>query len=533
MMKNLTGPLLACTAALALASGAHAQERPLRLDESAVGEIDPAKGTDYADTVLAVNLYEGLVYPQKGGAGVQPWLAASWEIDGLEYTFTLRDGATFASGNPVTAEDVVYSFNRLMALGQGASSLFQGRVASVEAVDEKTVKFTLDGPFAPFLGATARLWVVDSKLVQEHQGEGSFGEFGDYASDWLSANSAGSGAYEVSEHDPQIETVMVPNPNYGGEAVDPAAPDEVTYRYSLEASTVRALMARGEHDISSLWLPPEVYKAMAEEGTVHLELEPGATGEYIKLNTARAPLDDVHCRRALMYAYDYQTTLQLLTVTEDAKQGIPMNAALPQGLLGSDVDAPAFAQDMDKAKAELAECQYDPAEYPLDIAWIAEVPARERLALLMQATFSQLGFKVNVIRTPWALVSEQVTKPETAPHAVEIAVSALTPDPDSLLFNMYSSTVPPTWMSAEHLEDAEVDELLTQGRTETDEAKRAEIYRELNLRLRDLAPDIFAYEFTGVYAVRNGVEVPNLSNADSRYPLSSYSMLFKDMQIND
>jgi len=212
---------------------------------------------------------------------------------------------------------------------------------------------------------------------------------------------------------------------------------------------------------------------------------------------------------------------------------VPMNGALPKGMLGADIDAPDFRQDMTKAKAELAQCKYKPADYPLDIAWIAEVPARERIALLMQASFSQLGFKVNVIRQPWALVSDEVTKPATAPHAIEIAVSGLTPDTDSLAYNMYSSSVPPTWMSAEHLKDAEVDKLLEEGRNETDDAKRDAIYQQLNLRLRALAPDIFAYEFTGVYAVRNGINIPDLEEPGKRYPMASFSMLFKDMQVHD
>ena len=128
-------------------------------------------------------------------------------------------------------------------------------------------------------------------------------------------------------------------------------------------------------------------------------------------------------------------------------------------------------------------------------------------------------------------MSDQVTRPETAPHAIEIAVAAVTPDPDSLLYNMYSSTVPPTWMSSSYLKDEQVDELLEAGRAETDEAKRAEIYRNLNTRVRELAPDIFAYEFIGVYAIRNGVEVPALADASTRYPLASFSLLFKDMIV--
>ena len=63
-------------------------------------------------------------------------------------------------------------------------------MASVEVVDDRTVKFTLSEPFAPFLAALSRLWIVDSATVAEHYGEGAFGEFGDYAGAWLSQNSA-------------------------------------------------------------------------------------------------------------------------------------------------------------------------------------------------------------------------------------------------------------------------------------------------------------------------------------------------------
>ena len=234
--------------------------------------------------------------------------------------------------------------------------------------------------------------------------DGKYGEFGDYAEAWLSAHDAGSGAYTVESQNPQSETVMVKFPGYFlGFAAN--APDKVRYRYGLEASTVRALMSRGEHDIADLWLPPEVIKALAaEKGMQAPDGSGGATGEYIKLNTARAPLDDVHCRLALTYAFDYATALKILKINDEYAQGIPMTGPLPSGLLGYDADAPDYAQDMDKAKAELAQCKYDPKTSPLDIAWIAEVPARERIALLMQASFSKLGFPVKVVKTPWALV---------------------------------------------------------------------------------------------------------------------------------
>ena len=155
----------ALLAATSLTAPAHAQT-VLRLDEVPVGELDPAKASDYADSILMFNVYDTLVLPAQGGPGQQPHLAESWEIDGATYTFTLRDDVTFQSGNPLTAADVVYSLERMQALGQGLSYLFGGVTA--EAVDDRTVRFTLDAPYAPFVASLVRLPIVDSALVAEN-----------------------------------------------------------------------------------------------------------------------------------------------------------------------------------------------------------------------------------------------------------------------------------------------------------------------------------------------------------------------------
>jgi peptide/nickel transport system substrate-binding protein len=525
--KGLVAGLLAASIFTAAPAWA---ERVLRLDEAPVGEIDPAKATDYADTVLMVNLYDTLVFPKEGAPGVDALLATGWTTDGKTYTFKLRDDVKFHSGNPLTADDVVFSFNRLVAMGQGFASLFVGRVDKVEAIDPHTVKFTLKEPYAPFLASLVRLEVVDAKTVMANKKDGKYGEFGDYGEAYLSAHDAGSGAYTVESQNPQSETVMVKFPGYFGGFAD-KAPDRVRYRYGMEAATVRAALSRGEHDIADLWIPPEVIKALAAEKSIKLYSEGGATGEYVKLNTQRAPLDDVHCRMALTYGFDYGTALKLLKINDKFSQGIPANGPIPSGLLGHD-DAPAFKQDLDKAKAELEQCKYKGDQLTLDVSWIAEVPARERIALLMKANFESLGFKVNVTKVPWALLTEQVTKPETTPHAAEIAVAAVTPDPDSLLYNMYSSKVPGTWMSAEHLSDAKVDELLEAGRSESDPAKRGEIYKQLSARLRELAPSLYLYELTGVFTVRAAITIPAMADASKRY-FDNYNLIFRQISVAD
>ena len=269
-MKNVMKPFAAALiAASALTSvsiaslNTAAAETVLRLDEVPVGELDPAKASDYADSILMFNIYDTLVIPQQGGPGLVPHLAESWQADGNAYVFKLRGDVKFQSGNPLTAEDVVFSFDRTKALAQGLSYLF-GNVVSVEAVDASTVRFNLSGPSAPFVASLLRLPIVDKKLVMANLGAGD-GEMKDWGQAFLSANAAGTGAYTVTSHNPQEETVMAKNAAYFL-PVPAKAPDTVRLRYGLEAATVRTLIAQGEHDISSQWLPPEVLKSLAADG---------------------------------------------------------------------------------------------------------------------------------------------------------------------------------------------------------------------------------------------------------------------------
>ena len=518
MKKTLLAAAMAATTALASASFA---ETVLRLDEVAVGELDPAKASDYADSILMFNVYDTLVLPNQGGPGHSGHLAESWSVDGSAYTFTLRDGVTFQSGNPLRAEDVVYSLERMQALGAGLSYLFGG--VSAEATDGSTVVFTLEAPYAPFVASLTRLPIVDKALVEANKGDEEWGEA------FLSANGAGTGAYSVTSHNPQEETVMAKNDGYFLGVAD-AAPDTVRLRYGLEAATVRTLIAQGEHDIASQWLPPEVVKALADDGA-QLFTETGTGGFYFKMNTTKAPLDDVNCRLALVHAFDYETVIKMIAITDDVSGGAPATGALPVGMYGSNPPEMAMKQDLDKAKEYLAACKYDPADIDIEVSWIAEVPLEERFALLMQSNFTQLGIKSHIKKLPWALFAEQVSKPENTPHISQLFNSAMTGDPDTLLYGMYHSSTPGTWQSPEYLNDAMVDQYLEEGRTgATDEAREA-AYAKLNARMAEIAPTIFAYDRQSVFAASNRVKVPALTDPAQAFGLDGLGFSFRLMEM--
>jgi peptide/nickel transport system substrate-binding protein len=522
----LAAALLAATALTSFAAPAAAQT-VLRLDEVPVGELDPGKASDYADSILMFNIYDTLVMPKQGEPGLVPHLAESWEADGNNWIFKLRQDVKFQSGNPMTAEDVVFSLDRMKALGQGLSHLFTN-VQSAEAVDAHTVRFNLAEPYSPFVTSLLRLPIVDKKLVMENLGEGE-GEMKDWGQAFLSANGAGTGAYKVASHNPQEETVMEKNADYFL-GVPEKAPDTVRFRYGLEAATVRTLIAQGEHDISSQWLPPEVLKALAGGGSKLLS-ESGSSGFYAKMNTTKAPLDDVNCRLALSKAFDYDAGVRMVAITDEVSQGRAPTGAIPNGMLGSNAGGEVLKRDLEAAKQHLANCKYKPEDFTLQISWIGEVPIEERFALLMQANFAEIGIKSEITKLPWALFSEQVTKPENTPHISQVFVNAVTGDPDTLLYSMYHSSNAGTWQSAEHLNDPEVDALLEKGRTVATDAERAEAYSALNKRLMEIAPTIYINDQVSVFAANPQVSAPALADPSKAFALPQMGFTFRLMEV--
>ena len=504
----------------------------IRTDEAAIGEADPAKFSDNIDSIIIFNTYDALVDELKNGAGLAPHLASGWEYaDATTLNVTLKDGIKFHSGNILDADDVVYSFNRLMDMGQGFSFLF-GTVESVTALDSKTVQIKTSEPFAPLIASLMRLAIVDKDDVQANTTvDGNYGDNGDYGEAYLLTTSAGTGAYKITQHDPNVKTVLTKNNDYFLDH-NAKAPDEVIIKYSVEAATIKTLLMRGEHEISSMWLPNEVLAALEKEDSVDLVKINRPGSWYNKLNNRRAPLDDVHCRRALQLAYDYDALYLSFAITEDMVAGQKSSGALISGVLGYDPNKAPIERDIDKAKAELAKCKYNPSDYTLDLAWIAEVPYEEPWSLQLQANAIELGFDATVTGLPWAKFTEQVANWENTPHATVVSVLANVPDPDALMFAQWHSSRGGTWMSAEWAQDAELDALLEKGRTETNADERIKIYQAANQLMIDNAITLFITDFVGYQAISQSVSNSDTISTQQGYGTMGRNLSFREMAVN-
>ena len=523
-------PILAAALALAgAAATADAQQRVLRHDEAAPGRLDPSKVVDYASSVLAMNVYDTLVVgdPVKG---VAPSLAESWTIapDGKSYTFKLRSGVKFHAGGELTSEDVVFALDRTLALNAGYARLFKGISAS--APDASTVVFTLPAPNAPFLATLVRLPVMQKATVLKNVKPGSYGDKGDWGEAFLAASDAGSGAYRVTEHNPQELTVLQKFDGYFGKFAD-KAPDVVRIRYGVEPATIRTLMARKEFEITSQWIPPEIKRALAESEGMSLVAEQGSAYFIMPLNTQRAPTDDANFRRAIALGLDYDALIDLMKVTPNFAGAVPINGMLPSGLLGNDKTLPANRRDLAAAKAALAKSKYATNAPPLELIWVGEVPLEEKIGLLVLQNLTEVGIKVNLTKVPWALLTQQATKPESTPNMTQRFVQAPYPDPDALIAQAHSRNMGTT-LKMDWYSDPEVDRMIESANEVTDEGKRRELYIAVQKKLLESASSIYPFETVAAFVKQNYVKVPMLDDVKAGVAVQGGNWHFRTFSMD-
>jgi peptide/nickel transport system substrate-binding protein len=474
--------------------------------------IDPAVGNDFSSSTSLTNIYDTLIFPNAEG-GVDPWLAESWDVsdDGLTYTFNLREGVRFHDGSELLASDVIYSYNRLQTVGEGYAYLITG-VESATAVDDYTVEFKLERPSGLFVPSLVRLYVANEDVVRANtQSEGPYGDEGDYGKDWLLTHDAGSGPYQVVEFPLEEYLLMEKFEDWwNAGAFNPNAPDQVRFIATTETVTVRALMDDGELEITDQWQTIEALEALEAMEGVGTIAFPTMTAFYYMMNTRNPPLDDVHCRRALAWAFDYDQAVALEWPGTQQMVG-----PVPQTVGGHNSDVLVYERDLAKAQEELAQCQYgaDIADYPVEVMWIAEVPAEEKWALLFQANMADIGVPVEVVSQPWLSVVEDTSSQETSPHIVTIYVSTDLPEAGLMLQQRYHSSTANTWQQNEWLLDEEFDAAVEDALATADQGERFAKYQGLQDQIAELAPSLFLYDQLEKHAVADYVDWKPESNS--------------------
>jgi peptide/nickel transport system substrate-binding protein len=421
--------------------------------------LDPMRSAAAGNIETYGQLYSRLLRRDPETGALEPALAESWEIsaDGLAYTFHLRD-AQFSDGSPITADDVAFSLDRIRGDKQSAYPAPLSAVDSIAATDPKTVVVKLKSAFAPFLG-NLEIWnmgIVSKADVEKQGAEKAF-----------ATAPVTSGPYVVKEWKPNEKLVLEPNTHYWREGF-PKSDASVELLEIASPETRVAMLKAGEVDVMRLvpWAQIDGLKA-AEN--IDMRLEPSTTIYMTLLNHKREPFSNVKARQAAAYSIDNKAMAKAIT----RGYAEPANTTLPGSVDFHDKDNPGIPVDIAKAKQLLAESGMEGCEVKI----LATAGATEQqMALLLQAQWQAIGLKPVIVNVDGGAWWDATGKGEY--DAAANWWYNETPDPDlAVRWAVCGSCGSNSYNT--FYENPKVDELVEQGTKETDPAKRAEIYKEI------------------------------------------------------
>lgn len=444
---------------------------------------DVQKTTEYYTVPL--NIFERLVETQTNSDGTSelvPGLAEKWDIsdDGIVYTFYLRKGVKFHNGEEFKADDVVFTFERMLkpetnALNQdfitaikGSADMMEDKadtLAGIEVIDDYTIKITLEGSFAPFLAnlATPGVSIYNRKFTEE-----AGDQFG-----LLPEKTCGTGPFKLSKWELNSETQV---DAFDGYWKGRPKLDAVNWKTVKDADTQRMMFENGELDeFDCDEAPSQIsYFANSEKYKDWLKIGNRVGIYYYSINAKIKPFDDVRIRKAFQMSIDKQ---QLLDTLYDGR-GIVQSGIMPPGLIGHNPDLPEIKYDPDKAKALMAEAGY-PDGFEMDICMVTDSPATLQLNEMVQAMLSKVGIKANIVQMDEA--SWYGVRAEGKLGSYTTSWSADFNDPDNFFYTFFApqNTVKRSF----NYSNAEASNKVVEARGMVDLDERIKMYRELEKQI--------------------------------------------------
>jgi peptide/nickel transport system substrate-binding protein len=469
--------------------------------------IDPASAYEFTSGEYVTNTYDRLVqYDAEDTTVLAPGLATEWEIDAENktITFTLREGVTFHSGNPLRPEDVIGSFKRVVTLNKAPAFILtqlgwtpENIEQMVTAEDGKVVvRYT--GDFAPSFVlnvlAARPASVVDMETVMANEVDGDMGNA------WLNANSAGTGPFILRGYRPAEMLALAANPDY---FLGAPAMEQVLIRHVAEAATQRLLLESGDVDMAKNLTPDQV-AGLEGNAAIKVETFPQAAVHWFSFNQKNDKLTNPALWEAARYLVDYDGMANSFL-----KGQMQVHQAFwPEGFPGALTDKP-FTYDVEKAKQILADGGVElPITVTLDV--INSAPFND-MAQALQQSFAQAGINFEILPGTGAqVITRYRARAHDAmllywgpdfmdPHSNAKAFAYNTDNSD----DNYQSTT--TWRNAWQ-PPAEINEKTMAALSEQDPEKRLQMYVELQQAMQAEAPFVIMFQAVKQVAMADNVE---------------------------
>lgn len=461
--------------------------------------LDPPNAPGVTDILVLHNVYQGLIGYDYATSKLVPALADRWTVKGSVYTFYLNPKAKFASGNPVTAADVKYSLDRILAFKTAAEGFqitsYITSGSDVRVLNRHTVAITLATPSTAFLAALTgpAASILDSRVVRSHVSKGDLGE------GWLADHTAGSGPYMVTQWVKDSHITLTRNPNYWGAM--PQVQTAVLEYIKSEPQAV-SLLRGGDLDAAGNLLPTDV--ASLQKSGFQVLKRQTTSNYYLSMNMLpTSPFHSPLVRDAVRYAIDYKG-LSALFGGDVARIG----GVIAPGVVGYDAALNnLYNTDLAKARSLLAKAGYPNgfamAMYYQNDQPLLGVPA-DTYAAKIQSDLARVGIKLTLRGEPSATVF-----PEYKAGKLPLVLwffGEFYPDPDVIMsphgdWNTQATT-------RVNFNDVKVTNLIEKARTLTDPTARAKLYRQAQQIVAKIGPYAFLFRPLEVVVARKGVTYP-------------------------
>ncbi len=513
-MNSVLKRFLLALAAVALAGASAVQAGTpkntfvMAKDVSDIITLDPAEVFELSGGEIIANIYDRLMmFEPEDLTKLVGGVAESWDVsgDGKSITFKVRPGLAFHSGNPVTAEDVVFSLQRVVKLNKTPAFIVtqfgwnKDNVGElVQVVDDNHVKVTITEEFSPVLVLNALsagiASIVDKKRVLEHEKDGDLGY------EWLKSNSAGSGAFALKTWKANEVVTLDAFADYRHGA---PAMQRVIVRHVAEPSSQRLLLEKGDIDMARN-LTPDQIKGVAGNTDIAIDGNPKGTVVYMAANASHPILGNPDVVQAMRYLVDYEGMEKSFL----AGQFVTHQAFWPAGLWGALEETP-YKLDVAKGKELLAKAGHGDG-FSVRINTLNAAPFME-IAQSVQSTLAKGGIKTEIVtsegKTLWPMYrarKHEIILARWSPDYVDphSNADAFAHNPDNRMEAKLTGVL--AWRNA--WADPAINDLTVRARNELDLDKREQLYLELQRKMQSVGPFTVMFQQNEQNARRKNVQ---------------------------